>query len=183
MPLIDILLIALGLSMDAFAVSLGASARKMAPRATFRLSFHFGLFQCLMPIGGWLLGFEVARLVASFAGWIAWALLTVVGGHMVYAGVRGEAEAWRADPSKGLALVTLSVATSLDAFAVGFSLALLQTPILYPAVVIGLVTGAVSLLGVRLGRRLGQGIGRPMEIVGGVILLGIGLRMLLGAGQ
>jgi len=181
MPFFDVLLIALGLSMDAFAVSLGASARTMAPRATFRLSFHFGLFQALMPIGGWLLGSEVARLVASFAGVIAWALLTVVGGHMVYAGVRGESQGWRVDPSKGMALVMLSVATSLDAFAVGFSLAMLHSPIIYPACVIGVVTGTLSLIGVRVGRRMGQGLGRPMAIAGGVILLAIGLRMLASA--
>jgi manganese efflux pump family protein len=176
----DILFIALGLSMDALAVSLGAAARPMAPRATFRLSFHFGLFQCLMPIAGWLLGSGVARLVMSVSGPIACVVLTAVGGHMVYAGVRGEENTWRTDPSKGMTLVMLSVATSLDAFAIGFSLAIIGTPILYAALIIGIVTGALSLVGVRLGARLGKGIGRPMEIVGGVILIGIGFRLLLG---
>src|SRR5512135_2400769 len=99
MPFVELLLIAAGLSMDAFAVSVGASVRRMAPRATFRLSFHFGLFQCLMPIAGWLLGSELARFVAAFAGWLACALLTVVGGHMIYAGLRGEEEAHAVDPS------------------------------------------------------------------------------------
>lgn len=86
------------------------------------------------------------------------------------------------DPSKGMTLVMLSVATSLDACAVGFSLAILDAPILYPAFIIGLVTGTLSFMGVRLGQRLGQGVGRPMEIAGGLILIGIGLRMLLGEG-
>ncbi len=179
MLFVEILLIAIGLSMDAFAVSVGASVRRMAPRATFRLSFHFGLFQCLMPIAGWTLGSEVARFVSAFAGWLAWAVLTLVGGHMIYTGLRGEEEGHAVDPSRGLTLVALSVATSLDAFAVGFSLAMLRVSIWYPAVVIGLVTGTLSLIGIRVGRRLGRGIGRPMEIAGGTLLVGIGLRILL----
>ncbi len=179
MLFVEVLLVAIGLAMDAFAVSVGASVRRMAPRATFRLSFHFGLFQCLMPIAGWLLGLEIARFVAAFAGWVAWALLTFVGGHMVYAGLRNNPESHRSDPSRGMTLVMLSVATSLDAFAVGFSLAMLRVSIWYPAVVIGLVTGTLSLMGVRLGARLGQGIGRPMEIAGGALLIAIGVRILM----
>jgi manganese efflux pump family protein len=177
----EILTIAIGLSMDAFAVSIGAAAsnRRMAPRATFRLSFHFGLFQYLMPIAGWLVGAEVAHLVASFAGWLAWALLTAVGGHMVYAGLYPADDTARVDPSRGVALVMLSVATSLDALAVGFSLAMLRMSIWYPAFVIGLITGTLSLVGVRLGARLGTRVGRPMEIAGGILLVGIGLRILL----
>jgi putative Mn2+ efflux pump MntP len=180
MLLVEILLIAVGLSMDAFAVSVGAAAsrRRMAPRAAFRLSFHFGLFQCLMPIAGWLLGTEIARLVASSAGWLACALLTVVGAHMIYAAMHPSGESLRVDPSRGVTLVVLSVATSLDAFAVGFSLAMLRVSIWYPAVVIGVVTGTLSLIGVRLGARLGQGVGRPMEVIGGALLIGIGLRIL-----
>jgi putative Mn2+ efflux pump MntP len=179
MLLVEILLVAVGLSMDAFAVSVGASVRRMAPRATFRLSFHFGLFQCLMPIAGWLLGTEVARFVAAVAGWLAWALLTLVGGRMIYAGLRGEDGSYRVDPSKGMTLVMLSVATSLDALAVGFSLAMLRVSIWYPAVIIGLVTGTLVLAGIRLGSRLGTRVGRPMEIAGGMLLVGIGLRILL----
>jgi putative Mn2+ efflux pump MntP len=185
MPFVEILLIAAGLSMDAFAVSVGAAAsnRRMAPRYTFRLSFHFGLFQCLMPIAGWLLGTEVAGFLSAIAGWLAWVLLTLVGGHMVYTGLVTEQEdAFRMDPSKGMALVALSVATSLDALAIGFSLAILHVRIWYPAVIIGLVTGTVSLVGVRLGARLGKGIGRPMEIAGGVLLIAIGLRILMAGG-
>src|SRR5574340_978999 len=107
MLLVEVLLIAIGLSMDAFAVSLGASASNhaMAPRATFRLSFHFGLFQCLMPIAGWLLGTELAQFVSASAGWIAFALLALVGGHMIHAGLHSEVESRKVDPSKGFALV------------------------------------------------------------------------------
>lgn len=181
MLFVEILLIAVGLSMDAFAVSVGASAfnHRMAPRAPFRLSFHFGLFQCLMPIAGWLLGTGIARLVAWSAAWLAWAVLSAVGAHMIYTAVHPKAESYRVDPSRGMTLVMLSVATSLDAFAVGFSLAMLRVSIWYPAVVIGLVTGMLSLVGVRLGARLGQHVGRPMEVAGGALLIAIGLRILL----
>jgi putative Mn2+ efflux pump MntP len=181
MLLVEILLIAIGLSMDAFAVSISASAsnRHMAPRAPFRLSFHFGLFQCVMPIAGWLLGTEIARLVAWSAPWAACALLSFVGAHMIYTAVHPAAESYRVDPSRGLTLVILSVATSVDAFAVGFSLAMLRVSIWYPAVVIGIVTGMLSLIGVRLGARLGRRVGPPMEVAGGVLLIGIGLRILL----
>lgn len=177
---VEVLFIAIGLSMDAFAVSIGAAAsnRRMAPRAPFRLSFHFGLFQCLMPIAGWLLGMEVARLVAWSAPWVAWALLTCVGVHMISGAVRPREEHYRVDPSRGVTLVVLSVATSLDALAVGFSLAMLHVSIWYPAVVIGIVTGTLSLVGVRLGTRLGRRLGPPMEVIGGALLIGIGLRIL-----
>jgi putative Mn2+ efflux pump MntP len=124
MSLWEILVIAVGLSMDAFAVALGASAsqRAVGGRATFRLSFHFGLFQCLMPICGWLLGTTVAPLIASVDHWIAFALLGIVGARMVHSGFadepEGEASGDRGrDPSRGLTLVILSVATSIDALA------------------------------------------------------------------
>ena len=175
------LFIAIGLSMDAFAVSVSASAsnQPMAPRAPFRLAFHFGLFQCLMPIAGWLLGIEVARLVAWAAPWVACALLTFVGGRMIYAALRPGQQSYRVDPSRGMTLVLLSVATSVDAFAVGFSLAMLHVSIWYPAVVIGLVTGTLSLVGIGLGAQLGRRVGPAMEVLGGVLLVGIGLRILL----
>jgi putative Mn2+ efflux pump MntP len=177
----EVLFIAIGLSMDAFAVSISASAsnRRMAPRATFRLSFHFGLFQCLMPLAGWLLGTEVARLVAWSAPWVACALLTFVGGHMIHTALRPGEESYRVDPSRGMTLVVLSVATSIDALAVGFSLAMLRVSIWYPAVVIGVVTGTLSFVGVRLGARLGRHVGTPMEVIGGLLLIGIGLRILI----
>ncbi len=187
MLLVEILTIAVGLSMDALAVSVGvaASDRRMAPRARFRLPFHFGLFQCLMPIAGWFLGKEMAAVVSSVAVWLAWLLLTVVGGHMVYAGITESEEAggYRMDPSRGLALIVLSLATSLDALAVGFSLAMLGVSIWYPAVVIGFVTGTLSLLGLLMGRQLGKRMGKRMEIAGGLLLIAIGVRILLTGGR
>ena len=179
MERLEILMIAIGLSMDAFAVSLGASAsgRALDGRAAFRLSFHFGLFQFLMPVLGWSMGVSVAALLASVDHWVAFALLLLVGVRMILAGVRPEVETYRKDPTRGWTLVMLSVATSLDAFAVGLSLAMLAGPIWYPAVVIGLVAGTLTFAGVRMGTHLGARLGKWMEVAGGVILIAVGVRI------
>jgi manganese efflux pump family protein len=181
MGLWEILLVALGLAMDAFAVSLGIGATRYAnrPRPIFRLAFHFGLFQALMPILGWLVGTRVVNVVSSVAPWIAMALLAFVGGRMIRAGLDQESETHRSDPSRGGTLVLLSVAVSLDAFAVGLSLAMLNVSIWYPAAIIGVVTASLALAGLMVGNRLGRVFGKRMEIVGGVILIVIGLRILL----
>lgn len=179
---IETFLLALALAMDAFAVALGASTILPAGRRpVFRLAFHFGLFQALMPVLGWLAGRQLAVLIAAFDHWVAFALLTWIGVRMLRAGLAGDgAAAAIRDPSRGWSLLTLSVAVSLDALAVGFSLALLDEEIWQPVAVIGLVTGLLSWLGVSLGRRLGQAWGPRMERVGGLILILIGLRILVG---
>jgi len=182
MRLIEVLMIAVGLAMDAFAVSIGAGAirARLAPRATFRLAFHFGLFQFLMPVAGWLLGTSVADWLSGVDHWIAFGLLGFVGGRMVVSGARGGEEGLTGpDPSKGLTMVALSVATSIDALAVGLSLAMLGVGILLPALVIGVVTGALCTVGVALGDRLGRRLGNRMELVGGLVLVGIGVKILL----
>lgn len=178
----EIILLALGLAMDAFAVSLvvgaGQHARRLRPAV--RLSFHFGLFQCLMPMAGWALGRGVDRWMASFDHWIAFGLLAIVGGRMVYAGLHPQEERHRDDPTRRWNLVSLSVATSIDAFAVGLSLALLRVSIWYPCVLIGLITAGLSVIGVRIGNRVGDHLGGRMEVVGGLILCLIGARILWG---
>jgi putative Mn2+ efflux pump MntP len=181
MGLWEVLLIAVGLAMDAFAVSLGIGATEYAnrPRPIFRLAFHFGLFQALMPILGWVAGTKVVDAVSGVAPWIATALLAFVGGRMIRAGLDHEGETHRRDPSRGGTLVLLSVAVSIDAFAIGLSLAMLNVSIWYPAAVIGVVTASLSLAGLMVGNRLGRVFGKRMEVAGGVILIAIGLRMLL----
>jgi len=181
MSLAEVLAIAVGLAMDAAAVSLGAAAANHASngRATFRLAFHFGLFQFMMPVAGWAAGAAVASRIAAVDHWVAFALLAFVGGRMVWAGVKGDGrETFSRDPSRGVTLVLLSVATSIDALAVGWTLAMLGARIWYAAVTIGLVTGTLSVVAIRLGNRLGATVGRRMEVVGGVILLLIGTRIL-----
>jgi len=180
LPFFDIVVIAVGLAMDAFAVTLGcaASGQARGPRAAFRLSFHFGLFQFTMPVVGWVAGTGIARLVSAWDHWIAFALLVLVGAHMIYAGCHPDLQPALRDPSRGWSLVMLSVATSIDAFAVGLSLAMLRVSIWYPSVVIGVVALTISVIGFQFGTRLGARFGRRMEILGGAILILIGLRIL-----
>ncbi len=180
MSLIEILLLAVGLAMDAAAVSLVAGASGLAAnrRGTFRLAFHFGLFQFLMPIAGWFVGSRLATLITHIDHWVALALLAFVGGRMIRSGL-GPGLKSPPDPSRGLTLITLSVATSIDALAIGLSLAFLHVGIWKPAAVIGVVTAALSLAALHLGARLGALAGRRMEVAGGVLLILIGARILL----
>lgn len=181
MNIILILFIAAGLAMDAFAVSLGIGTTRYAagPRPLFRLSFHFGLFQALMPVLGWFAGSTVASLISGVDHWIAFGLLSFVGGRMIRSGLDRDGEALTSDPSRGGHLVMLAVATSIDAFAIGLSLAMLRVSILYPSIVIGVITAGLSFLGLLIGHRMGQKFGKRMEIAGGLILVGIGLRLLI----
>jgi putative Mn2+ efflux pump MntP len=181
MNFVEIILIALSMAMDAFAVCLGAGTqdRTIGARPTFRLAFHFGLFQFLMPVLGWFAGATIERYIAAFDHWIAFGLLAFVGGRMVYSGLNPQEDASKSDPSRGWTLVLLSIAVSIDALAVGLSLGIVGVTIWVPAVVIGIVTGLVSWLGLRLGNKLGEKFGKRMEIAGGIILILLGVRILL----
>ncbi len=169
------------MAVDAFTVCLAVASagHTEGPRPAFRLSFHFGLFQFIMPVLGWLAGAEIERLIQNYDHWIAFALLAFVGLRMIKSALGNEDEAQQPDPSRGWLLVLLSVAVSIDALAVGFTLGLLGISVWYPALLIGVVTGVLSLAGLRLGRRVGYRLGKPFEIAGGLVLLGIGVRILL----
>jgi len=177
MNFLEILLIALSMSMDAFAVCLAAGTHESTsgPRPTFRLAFHFGLFQFLMPIIGWFAGTSVLRYISAYDQWVAFGLLAFVGIRMVRSGLDQNSSGPKSNPSRGWTLVILAFATSIDALAVGFSLGLVGVTIWYPAVVIGVVTGLISWLGILLGNRLGAKFGKRMEIIGGIILILIGI--------
>jgi len=177
----EILAVAVGLAMDAFAVSIGIGTTREArgARPIFRLAFHFGLFQFLMPVLGWGVGSAFATAIAAVDHWVALALLSFVGVRMIRSGLAPADNPRRPNPSRGWTLVMLSVAVSIDALAVGLSLAMLNVRIVYPSVVIGVVTGALSWLGLALGHRLGQRLGARMEIAGGLLLIAIGVRILL----
>lgn len=167
--------------MDAFAVCLGVGAGRQSEgrRATFRLSFHFGLFQFLLPVVGWFAGLTVVRYIEAFDHWVAFLLLAFVGVRMIWSGSNGEEESHKNDPSRGWNMVLLSVAVSIDALAIGLSLALIHVDIWYPAVVIGVVTSLMSLVGLRLGNQLGRKFGKRMEIIGGIVLILIGVRIVV----
>ncbi|MFC1585706.1 manganese efflux pump MntP family protein [Fibrobacterota bacterium] len=176
----EISIIGSGLAMDACAVSLAAAASgyTTGPRPVFRLAFHFGLFQFLMPVIGWAMGMLVVSLVSFIGHWIAFGLLTLIGVRMIRSGIYPEEDKLRNDPTRGITLVMLSVATSIDALAVGVSLAMLKVNIWYPSMVIGIVTAFFSLSGIAIGRRIGTKFGPKMEMTGGLILILIGLRIL-----
>jgi putative Mn2+ efflux pump MntP len=180
MSLTTTFLIALSMAMDAFAVSL-CSGLKIGPgpRPVFRIAFHFGLFQALMPVIGWSFGNTIEPLVKNFDHWVAFGLLAFVGIRMIRSGLCKCEEEIVKDPSRGLTMVMLSVAVSIDALAVGLSLAFLDVNIWSPALVIGLVTGALSLIGLRVGNGVGQRFGKPVEVLGGLVLIGIGVRILV----
>lgn len=181
MPLLDTLLLAFALAMDAAAVSLGVGSGGYArtARPILRMAFHLGLFQGLMTALGWAAGSELARLMAGVDHWIAVVLLGFIGLRMIASGLDPRPAKRPIDPTRGLTMVVLSVATSIDAAAAGLSLAVLRFPIGLPAMTIGLVTAGLSLAALTVGRRLGSAFGRRMEIFGGLVLLFVGVRVLL----
>ena len=182
---IEVVLVAVGLAMDAFAVSLAAGTSEICrgPRPTFRLAFHFGLFQFMMPVIGWYLGTRVATLVGAVDHWIAFGLLAFVGGKMIgeafqYDPEKGKKQ--KQDPTKGLMLVVLSVATSIDALAVGLSISVLNISIWTPALIIGVVAGMFTIGGLQIGKRIGSAarLSRNADLIGGIVLFCIGLKIL-----
>ncbi|MFZ5586697.1 MAG: manganese efflux pump MntP family protein [Thermodesulfobacteriota bacterium] len=180
MDYLESLGLAVALGCDAFAVGLGVGCRFCAPRQIFRLSFHFGFFQFFMPVAGWLLGQGVADLVRWWGPWLACAVLTFLGLRMIRESLRPPQEDDPdacADPTRGVSLLVLSLATSIDALGVGFSLGLVGGSIWGAAIVIGLVAGGMTWAAMRLGRRLSVRFGHRMGLIGGLILILIGVKM------
>jgi putative Mn2+ efflux pump MntP len=173
-------MIGVGLAMDAFAVSLtiGTAGQAEGARAKLRLAFHFGWFQLMMTVLGWLAGSTISGFIYRFDHWIAMALLGYVGYNMIHSGLNPEEDCYRCDPSRGRTMVMLCVATSIDAMAVGLSMAMLKTSVWLPSIIIGVVTFILSGMGLMAGIGLGARLGKRMEVLGGVILLAIGLRVL-----
>ena len=174
--------VAVALAMDAFAVALatGAVLPALTPRHLFRLSFHFGLFQGLMPIIGWLAGVRLQEMISAYDHWVAFGLLVWVGAKMIHeAFVDDDDNSERNDPTRGITLVTLSVATSIDALAVGLTLGVLGVSVWWPALIIGVVACVFTLAGMLLGRRIGHLWGQRMEIIGGVVLCCLGAKILV----
>lgn len=183
MSFIALIGIAVGLAMDATAVAIATTILlgQASRRQMFRFTFHFGLFQATMPVLGWLAGRELREHIEAWDHWVAFCLLALVGGKAIHDAFRGgDGDDPRvADPTRGLSLIVLSVATSIDALAIGLSLAVLDVEIWYPAVVIGVITAAMTLCGMLLGGRIGQRRGRHIRVLGGVILIGIGVKILV----
>ena len=173
--------IAIGLAMDAFAVSIvaGLTIDDVTPRHVFRIAFHFGLFQFMMPVLGWLAGSTVSSEVVAYGHWLAFAVLGIIGGKMLLEARSGSGRVAKRDPSRGWRLVALSVATSIDALAVGMSMAFLQVSVWMPCVVIGLVAAAFSAVGIMFADRALQRWERAADLIGGCILILIGVRIVV----
>ena len=179
--------VAVALAMDAFAVSIasGAALRDVSPRQTFRLAWHFGLFQAGMPVLGWAAGQTFVNLIRAYAHWIAFGLLAFIAVRMIKEALEpGEEDKPRCDPTRGLTLVMLSVATSIDALAVGLSLSAMGVSVWFPALIIGLTALAFTGVGLHIGRKVAGAarMGVWAEVAGGTVLILISLNILRKAG-
>ena len=181
MNLITIFILAIGLGIDAFsvAIGIGSANTKRSWSPMLRLAAAFGLFQFAMPIAGWLAGQTVVDIISDYDHWIAFALLAYVGGKMVWEGFENENDEEKADQTRGLPLLLLSIATSIDALAVGFSFSILKVPILFPATIIGIVCFLMTAIGMLFGKVLARIFGKKVEIFGGIVLIGIGIKILI----
>jgi manganese efflux pump family protein len=185
MSILEVVLLALALSADAFSVAAVVGCKACAPRQRFRLSFHFGIFQTLMPVLGALLGHFVQVYVQAYDHWIASGLLFIIGAKMCYEALEKksedeEAECRDRDPTRGWSLVGLSIATSIDAFGAGVSMAMVLNlgALLLAAAWIGITCGAITYLGMRVGGLIQRVIGKKVELIGGLTLIGLGVKML-----
>ena len=174
--------IGIGLAMDAFAVSVvsGSVYKNMCVRCALRMAFFFGAFQAFMPLLGYLAGFTLVEYIVDYDHWVAFGLLGLIGGKMIYESFRIEAIEERAkDPSCPVTLVILSIATSIDALAVGLTLSLITPHIIAAVIVIGLITFGLSFAGYKIGKKMGHFFENKIEIIGGLILIGIGIKILV----
>ncbi|MBN1816706.1 MAG: manganese efflux pump, partial [Sedimentisphaerales bacterium] len=171
---LTVIMIAVGLAMDAFAVSVasGSVYRRMHIRYALRMALFFGAFQAVMPLIGYLAGAALKEYILFCDHWIAFGLLTLIGGKMIYEAFqidRAQANSSAGDPASLVAVLVLSVATSIDALAVGVTLSLITDHIIAAAGIIGAVTFAISYLGCCLGRRIGHFFEKKIEILGGLV--------------
>jgi putative Mn2+ efflux pump MntP len=179
MDFVTVILIAVGLAMDAFAVSIakGISVERDRRRSALLLASLFGGFQGMMPVIGWLAGLGLRDVIMEVDHWVAFGLLGFIGAKMIHDSTKS-GDGKEAVITLSVALV-LAVATSIDALMVGLSFAFLETPILVPVLVIGVVTFVLSYLGFAFGSKMGAMFGRKIRVLGGLILILIGVRILI----
>ncbi|MDP8226457.1 MAG: manganese efflux pump MntP family protein [Candidatus Celaenobacter polaris] len=180
MSLFQILLVAVGLAMDAFAVSLasGFSLKRSYLFWSCIIALFFGGFQALMPVIGWFGGNLFREYIEKFDHWIAFGLLIIIGCRMIYEAFCSHQEKKLIRPTNLFVLFGLAIATSIDALAVGLSFSLLDTRIFLPALLIGVVTFALSFCGVMMGKSLGAKWGERAHVFGGIVLILIGIKIL-----
>jgi putative Mn2+ efflux pump MntP len=181
MDYLSLFLIAIGLTFDTFAVSI--SAGFVASRLSFRQASQFALvlalFQAFMPFLGWFIGNQIKGLVIDYGHWVAFGILSVIGIKMIVESFKKEEDKKDIDPFNIIALIGIAIATSIDALIVGVSFAFINVDILLSIGIIGITTYIVSMLGLLFGRNAGKLFGRKMEIIGGLTLIGIGMKILV----
>jgi putative Mn2+ efflux pump MntP len=176
-----IILIAFSLAMDCFAVSITGGALVVKPRLknALKVGAFFGLFQSIMPLIGWALGYGFRNLISRFDHWIAFGLLFAIGVKMIYESFRKDTDKKEKDILNNYTLFLLAIATSIDALIVGMSFAFIDVPLIYSILIIGAFAFLLSVIGYFIGNKVGNFIGSKIEIVGGVILIGIGVKILI----
>lgn len=180
MELISIFLLSIGLSFDTFAVSVscGLIERKIKFIQASRIAIIFAIFQSVMPIIGWLLGLCIKKYIVQIDHWVAFGLLFFIGVKMIY-------ESFKKDEVKNFSIknikviLLMSLATTIDAFAVGITFAFLNVRLILASLIIGSVTYTISMLGMLFGKNVGSHFGKKMEIAGGLILIGLGIKILI----
>ena len=177
----SIVIIAVGLAMDAFAVSItsGITIKRLHINHALKIALFFGLFQAFMPIIGWLAGLSLRDYISAIDHWIAFGLLSFIGCKMIYESITVQSSKKEINPLNVYVLLVLSIATSIDALAVGISFAFLKVSIVTPVIIIGTVTFLLSYLGVYIGDRIGHFFENKIEIAGGILLIGIGIKILV----
>ena len=181
MSTITLILIAFGLAMDAFAVSLasGCAIKRLKVGHALRIALFFGAFQAIMPILGWLAGLSLRDALSQWDHWIAFVLLALIGSKMIYESFKLESDKKQINPLQLGVLLMLALATSIDALAVGVTFAFLQIAIVTPVLIIGLITFGTSFVGVFVGDRVGHLFESKLELIAGLILIAIGTKILL----
>ncbi len=167
--------------MDSFTVSIasGFTIKRPTINNALRIAASFGSFQAMMPVIGWLAGLSIRYLISCVDHWIAFGLLSVIGGRMIFEAIKPRSDETGIDLLNIYVLLVLSIATSIDALAVGLSLSCLNVPIVTPVITIGIITFLLSFFGVFLGNRFGYFLGNRVGAIGGLILIGIGIKILI----
>jgi len=181
MNIITIIFIAIGLAMDAFAVSIsrGITIKNERFKNALKIALFFGSFQAIMPILGWFTGYNLREYISNIDHWVAFGLLCLIGCKMIYESTKRGSNKKKSNNMNIYVLLILSIATSIDALAVGVSFAFLEIIIWTPVIIIGLITFVLSFVGVYIGNKLGHFFKNKIGIVGGLILIGIGIKILV----
>lgn len=181
MSFISCVIIAIGLSIDSFvaSVSAGIFVRKNILRLSIKIAVILALFQGVMPFLGWLAGNSFKSYITTYDHWVAFIMLSIIGGKMIYEGIKESDEVKKFDPTRTIIIIGMGVATSIDALIIGVGFGILQVSIIFPVVIIGITTFLFSILGVAVGRKFGKKYNSKLEIFGGAVLFLLGIKILI----